>query len=290
MKRKILHISIVCAAAILSAGLLGGCTKRGLSERPSDGPLKIHIEWPDQADVAGTQLLLYRSDGTLHANIECGTEGHECRVPADTYTILAVNSDCSNTQCLNYESHRTCHLCAESHPTEKGVLQHVHNVYRTAEGGVEVKAGNRPSEVTLYPQNAVRRLRFDIDPAYVDDIRQMRLRMSGVVPSIRLADGSDTQAETQRILADASAGENGHYTADMSVFGWRGENLVTARLSYTDGREEVSLPQDIGEQLAALPQEGGTVHLTLELPSGGEIVLTVTVEAWTRGTGSATVI
>lgn len=290
MKKNILHTKIIFPAIILFVGILGGCTERELSERPSDGPLKIYIKWPENTDVDGAHLLLYRSDGTLHADIKCEAAGHECRVPEDTYTILVSNSDCSNAECMNHELHYECCMCAKAHPTEEGVLQHVQNVYCIGEHGIEVKPGNRVCEVTLYPQNRVKYLHFDIDPTYVDDIQQMQLRMTGVVPSILLADGSDTQEETQHVLANTSVMKNRHYIADMSVFGWRGQNLVTAEITYTDGREEISLPQDIGEQLTALPKEGGTINITLELPSGGEILLTVTVETWENGTGSGTVI
>ena len=191
---------------------------------------------------------------------------------------------------MEHASAAECCMRAEAHPTEEGVVLHVQHVYSTGEEGIEVRPGNAASEVTLYPQNRVKHLHFDIDPDYVDDIAGMKLRMTGVVPSVRLADGSDAQDETQHVLADASTADGGHYAADMSVFGWRCENLVTAEIAYTDGREEVSLPQDIGEQLAALPAEGGTVRLTLALPSGGEITLTVTVGEWESGTGSGTVI
>lgn len=290
MKRNILHTKTIFLAIILFAGILDGCTERELSERPSDGPLKIHIEWPENAEVKGAHLLLYRSNGTLHANIECGTEGHECRVPEDTYTILVSNSDYSNAECTNHKSLHECCICAKAHPTEEGVLQHVKNVYCIGENGIKINAGNQVSEVTLYPRNRVKYLHFDINPAYVDDIQQMQLRMTGVIPSVLLIDGSDTQADTQHILADVSTAGNGHYAADMSVFGWRGQNLVTVEITYTDNRQEVSLPQDIGQQLAALSEEGGTINITLELPSGGDILLNVTVNSWENGTGSGIVI
>lgn len=137
------------------------------------------LKWPENTDVDGAHLLLYRSDGTLHADIKCEAAGHECRVPEDTYTILVSNSDCSNAECMNHELHYECCMCAKAHPTEEGVLQHVQNVYCIGEHGIEVKPGNRVCEVTLYPQNRVKYLHFDIDPTYVDDIQQMQLRMTG---------------------------------------------------------------------------------------------------------------
>lgn len=293
MKRKMIYNMIrMSFAVLLTAGIGSGCTERELSERPDDGPLKIRIVWPEEATgkVSGARLLLYGSDGSLHKEIACGADGHECRVPADTYTILTVNADCTNAGCMEHASAAECCMCAEAHPTEEGVVLHVQHVYSTGEEGIEVRPGNAASEVTLYPQNRVKHLHFDIDPDYVDDIAGMTLRMTGVVPSVLLADGSDAQDETQHVLADASAADGGHYAADMSVFGWRGENIVTATVRYTDGSEETTLPQDIGGQLEALPAEGGTVNITLALPDGGEITLTVTVKAWESGSGSGTVI
>ena len=286
------HTKILLFAAALSA--MGGCTERELSDRPADGPLRIHIEWPAEASSDGTpdgaHLLLYRSDGTLHQHITCEAEGHECRVPADTYTILAVNSDYSNTSAANHESHQQCCMMADGHPTEEGTLMHVGNVYSTGTSGITVNPGNEATKVTLYPENRVKLITFDIDPNYIEAIASMQLRMTGIVPSVRVSDGQDMGEETQQLLAEAQAQEDGNYLAYMSVFGWRGENIVTAELEYSDGRKgQTTIPQDISGQLADLPDDGGTVHITLELPDGGEISLTVTVEAWREGTGSGTV-
>lgn len=293
MRQTTEHIKILLFAAALSA--VGGCTERELSERPADGPLIVHLEWPegaggDDATVDGAHLLLYRSDGSLHQRIECEAEGHECRVPADTYTILAVNSDRANTSYANHESHQQCRLLADGHPTEEGVLMHVGNVYSTGLQGVEVRPGNAATEVTLRPENRVKLITFDIDPGYIESIASMQLRMTGVVPSVRMADGEDMGEETQHLLAQAGAKGDGNYQARMSVFGWRGENIVTAALEYTDGRPgQTTIPQDISGQLASLPDDGGTVHVTLELPDGGQLHLTVTVGEWNEGTGSGIV-
>lgn len=293
MKRKTIYNMIrMSFAVLLTVGIGSGCTERELSERPDDGPLKIRIVWPGETakEVSGARLLLYRSDGALHKEIACGADGHECRVPADTYTILTVNADCANAGYMGHESAAACCMCAEAHPTEEDVVQHVRHVYSTGEGGIEVRPGNAASEVTLYPQNRVKHLHFDINPDYVDNIAGMTLRMTGVVPSVRLADGSDAQGETRHVLANTSAADGGHYAADMSVFGWRGNNIVTVTIRHTDGHTVTTEPMDISNDLAGLPGEGGTVNITLTLPDGGEIELSVTVDAWESGSGSGTVI
>ena len=174
--------------------------------------------------------------------------------------------------------------------TETNTLQHVGKVFCIGTKDVSVQRGNRPTEITLCPKNTVKRLHFRIAPDYIDDIAEMNVGMTGIVPSVRLIDGCDAGEPTGEVMATAKREADGFYSADMSVFGWRGENLVTATVRHTDGREETTVPQDLGEQLGRLPDEGGTVDLTLVLPDGEEIVLTVTVKAWESGSGSGTVI
>lgn len=288
MKNR-LHRKYVGMILLLTAVAIGGCTERELSERPADGVLKINLEWPDGQNVGGARLWLYGSDGKLYAEIGCAAEGHECQVPADSYTILAANSDCSNAECHHPETWRDCRMAAKQMP-DADLLEHVGKVFCTGTDKVTVTRGNRTTEVTLRPENVVKKIHFKIAPDYIGDIADMDVRMAGVVPSVKLMDGSDAGEATGEVAAKAKSEAEGLYSADMSVFGWRGENTVTVTVVYTDGSTEATVPQDISGQLAQLPEEGGTVHIILSLPDGGEIALTVTVKAWESGTGSGTVI
>lgn len=274
---------------LLSVAALVGCAERELSERPADGVLKIDLVWPDGQSVAGGRLWLYGEDGSLYRAIECAAEGHECRVPAGRYTILSANADCTNADCEKSESWQE-HCMKAGMNREINTLQHVGKVFCIGTEGVTVLRGNRPAEVTLYPKNTVKKLHFRIAPEYIDDIAGMELRMTGVVPSVRLIDGRDAGEPTGEVAAAAKSEADGLYSADMSVFGWRGENLVTATVRHMGGKEETTVPQDLSERLGQLPDEGGTVDLTLVLPDGGEIVLTITVKAWESGNGSGIVI
>lgn len=287
--RKIPYIAGYVGGLLLSVTALVGCAERELSERPADGMLKINLVWPDGQSVAGGRLWLYGEDGSLHRAINCAAAGHACRVPAGTYTILSANADCANADCEKPESWQE-HCMKAGSDAGSNTLQHVGKVFCTGTKDVSVQRGNRATEITLYPKNTVKRLHFRIAPDYIDDIAGMNVRMTGIVPSVRLIDGRDAGEPTGEVTAAAKSETDGFYSADMSVFGWRGENLVTATVRHTDGREETTVPQDLGEQLGRLPEEGGTVDLTLVLPDGGEIALTVTVEAWESGSGSGTVI
>lgn len=295
MKKSIIRHIYIAVALTAAAMTASGCVERELSLRPSDGPLKVDFEWPEEAmsggnSVEGAHLLLYGSDGTMFKHYECSPDGFEGRVPADTYILLLINSDFMNSDCAHDESSEDCCVYALQTEDSEGTLMQVYNVYCTGIGGVTVAPGNNPTEVTMYPENVVKHLTFDIDPNYVENISELHITMSGVIPSVRLLDGADAGDQTQSVSAEASPREDGTYAGSMSVFGWRGDNIVTAEIVYSDGREpQTSIGVDIGDQLEALPEEGGSVDIVLELPDGGEIDITIGVEPWKPGTGSGIV-
>ena len=172
--------------------------------------------------ITGTDLYLYASDGTLYKHIECGTERHEERVPADTYIILAVNADCSNAACDEEGDSDECCMQAEDDTDNKGALLHVDKVYCTGTDSVIVKRGNIPTEVTLYPQNVVKYLHFNLDPGYITRIVGMEVRMSGAVPSVYLMDGEDTGDPVRDIMATATEqGDRADRDGDPVAGGYR---------------------------------------------------------------------
>lgn len=58
---------------------------------------------------------------------------------------------------------------------------------------------------------------------------------------------------------------------------------------FEGGETGTTIPVDISDELDGLPEEGGTVDVTLELENGGSISLTVTVTPWRTGTGGGIV-
>lgn len=269
---------------------LGSCTERRLSIRPADGPLRINFVWPDGSDgtpveVQGAHLWLYGSDGTLYAAEQTGAEGYEARVPADTYIAIVVNDGCENAGYHGEESSSSCCMAAEDDAAHAGYLMQVDRVYCTGIGDITVNRGNVATEVTMYPENVVKYITFDIDPNYLDDIEQMQISMTGVVPSVYTMTGAYTSEPSGSVLADTQEQTDGHFTGFMSVFGWDGSSTVTADIVFEGGETGTTIPVDISDELDGLPEEGGTVDVTLELENGGSISLTVTVTPWRTGTG-----
>ena len=293
MKRVKIESSVWLAAClVLVATMWGGCTERELSERPSDGPLKINLVWDDaEYEVSGALLWLYGSDGTLYQAVRSEAEGYEARVPADVYTVLVVNADCINAEHDGEEDADFCSIDADVLASGSSpLLAQVEHVYCTGLGGIEVKPGNVTTEVTLYPEDVVKHIRFDIDPNYLDNVASLTVNMGGIVPSVYMRNGEDTQEATGIVSVEAQPAQEGHYDAQMSVFGWRGLNVVTVTVVYEDGREETSLPEDITDDLEGLPEEGGSISLTVQMPDGSTLDITAIVSGWDdSGTGSGDV-
>lgn len=198
--------------AMMVAGLLaGGCAERELSDRPTDGPLVVRFEWPATGDytVEGARLWLYGSDGQLYAAERTGAEGYEARVPAGTYTLLVVNEGMENVTVDDEEASDACQAMAERSVEEPGLLEQVDHVYCTGMGGVVVKPGNVATEVTMVPEDVVRRVQFDIDPSYVDRFERLEVRVSGITPAVMVIDGRAVDAGTGTVMSEAEAADGG---------------------------------------------------------------------------------
>ncbi len=295
MKGKKLYGGLLLSVGLMTA-LVSGCTERDLLDRPSDGPLKVNIDWPEGADgqtvdVTGATIYLYGSDGQLFKVFNTSAEGMQERIPAGTYTVLVINSDNEHADCHDESSSSSC--CVDADETEvAGILENVDRVYCTGMTGVTVNPGNAVTEITLQPVNVVKTITFNVDPNYLDGIASITLNMTGVVPGVHVMNGTYTSDPTGAVEADVTENPDGTYTATMTVFGWEGTNEVTAHVTYADGTpDDITIPIDITDELADLPDEGGSIDIVLELENGGEIRLTVTVAAWDdTGTGGGIVM
>lgn len=285
--RYIIYMKAALIAVL--AFIASGCVERDLLERelPSEGLLRVNFSWPEECNVPGARLWLCAPDGTLLGDEMCDAYSHEFTAAPGVYSLCTVNTDLINADCIGSEMVRA------RMDNKKGILMNVGKVYCTGVDNIAVKAGDQPTEVTLCPKNAVRTIRFELDTEGVGSFEAMELRLSGIVPSVRVSDGGDAGESTgdagATVKTDNRAVSTTSHTAEMSVFGWRGENVLTATVHRADGSVVTSVPQEIGSQLDKFSESGVPVHITLRMPDGGEIGLSVTVSAWQSGTGSGTV-
>lgn len=269
--------------------LAGGCVERELTERPADGVLRVDFRWPEECEPDGTQVFIHTPDGTLYTSQSCDAYSHEFRLPRGVYSIRSVNTGPVNADCTDASVIR-----ARTDPA-KGTLLNVGNVCCTGADGITVEAGGEPTGIVLHHRNAVRTIRFELDTEEIGPFETMELRLTGIVPSVRVSDGSDAGEPegavetTVEVETDSRNVSATRHTASMSVFGWRGSNTLTATVHRADGTIEDALPQEIGSLLDGLSDSGGTVYITLRMPDGGEIGVSVTVSSWQDGTGSGSV-
>lgn len=285
--RYIIHMKAALFAVL--AFITSGCVERDLLERErlSEGLLHVNFSWPEGCDVPGARIWLYAPDGEPLADELCDAYSHEFILMKGFYSLRTVNTDLINADCTGFGTVRA------REDSGKGMLMNVGKVYCTGADNIAVKADNEPTEITLCPKNAVKTIRFELDTKDVGEFEAMELRLSGIIPSVRISDGNDAGETTgyvgARVQAESRAGSATYHSAEMSVFGWRGENMLTAIVRRADGSVETSVPQEIGDLLDKFSESGVPVHITLRMPDGGEIGLSVTVSSWQSGTGSGTV-
>jgi hypothetical protein len=269
---------------LLVVGLATGCIRQPVHE--CDGPLNISLVWPENQQVPGAKIWLYSSSGLLHLMTECPAGGYQGFVPADTYTVLVVNSDYANATYASRDAVQNSTIQVAARSTDPGTIQQVDRVFCTGAGSVVVQQGDQPTGITLYPKNTVKRLHFLLDASSATaEIVGLDLCMTGIIPSVRVMDGSDAGDTPKRVVVTAEETGGWTYAADMSMFGWRDDNAFTITARYADGTEAITAPL-VTTQLQGLPEEGGTVNVTLALSNGDELVVRVT---WEGGSGEGTV-
>lgn len=276
---------LMLLALLLS--VVSGCAEREQAECPTDGLLRMDFRWPEDCEVAGTQVWISDGqDGTLHTSCRCDAYSHELRLPQGIYSIRSANTDFINA---DYIGNGIIRIRKDN---AKGTLLNVGKVYCTGVDGITVEAGGLPAEVVLHHKNVVRTIRLVLDTEGIGPFEMMELRLSGIVPSVCVSDGSDAgePAEDAGVTVRTnSRGDSGtRHTAVMSVFGWRGANTLTATVHRAGGSVETVLPQEIGSLLDGLSASGGSGYITLKM-SSGEIGVSVTVSSWQSGTGTGTV-
>ena len=275
--------------AVLWAMLLlsPGCVERQLEERVPDALLSIEFRWPDDFMAEGVQIWILDGNGSLHTTSLCDASRHELTLPTGIYSIRSVNTGIVNADCVD-----TGIIRARKDETT-GLLLNVGNIYCAGAEEITVQGGVEPVELVLQHKNLVRTIRFELNIEEVGEFVKMELQLSGIVPSVRVSDGMDAGEPTGKIGAtvrqERRSGSGTSNTAEISVLGWRGNNLLTGTISRPGGEVESIIPQDIRSRLDGIPDSGGSVSFQVKISSGVEIGISVSVTSWKSGTGIGTV-
>ena len=124
--------------------------------------------------------------------------------------------------------------------------------------------------VDAYPQSYTRYITFILQSDALNNVSALSVDVDGIIYSVKAFSGEAASMGTAVVRAEASRkdGEK-DFSTTVSVFGFIDKNEVTADVTFSGGETVTTLPSDITDDLAALPEEGGTVIVPLKFPDGG---------------------
>lgn len=290
MKSKI-NIYIV-SSIVLIAMLLSGCTRRDLEMRPDNGYLKINLHWQQQSVPGVTTYYFYNSRGDEAIVAEGTSAGFEGWLPNETYHVVISNKEMTGASYQVNGSHEN-DLVSAGEVFQRAAPQYIGNVEKVFGGGLEdivVPNSEIPVVVDAYPRIYTRYITFILRAEALDNVEAMKVEVNGIIHTVKAFSGEAASMETSVIRSDASRKEaEKDFSTTVSVFGYIGPNQITADVTFSGGDTVTTLPHDITDELAALPDEGGTLIIPLKFPDGGEINVSIEVHPWGWG-GSGSIV
>ncbi len=177
------------------------------------------------------------------------------------------------------------------HRAGPGYIGSVERVFGTGLEEIEVPRSEIPVVVDAYPQSYTRYITFILQSDALNNVSALSVDVDGIIYSVKAFSGEAASMGTAVVRAEASRkdGEK-DFSTTVSVFGFIDKNEVTADVTFSGGETVTTLPSDITDDLAALPEEGGTVIVPLKFPDGGEFNLTMVVRPWSWGGSGGAVI
>lgn len=291
MKNKV-NIYIILSI-VLIAMLMFGCTRRDLEMRPDNGYLKINLHWKQSSVPGVTTYYFYNSRGGEPIVAEGTSSGFEGWLPAETYHVIISNKEMSGASYQVNGSHENDIILAGEvfHRAGPGYIGSVERVFGTGLEEIEVPRSEIPVVVDAYPQSYTRYITFILQSDALDNVSALSVDVDGIIYSVKAFSGEAASMGTAVVRAEASRkdGEK-DFSTTVSVFGFIDKNEVTADVTFSGGETVTTLPSDITDDLAALPEEGGTVIVPLKFPDGGEFNLTMVVRPWSWGGSGGAVI
>lgn len=291
MKSKI-NIYIV-SSTVLIAMLLSGCTRRDLEMRPDNGYLKINLHWQQSSVPGVTTYYFYNSRGEEAIVAEGTSSGFEGWLPAETYHVVISNREMSGASYQVNGSHEDDIVLAGevAHRVVPGYIGSVEKVFGTGLEDIVVPRSEIPVVVDAYPKSYTRYITFILQSDALDDVTALTVEVNGIIYSVKAFSGESSTQETSVIRSDASRkdGEK-DFSTTVSVFGYIGKNEVTADVTFSGGDTVTTLPSDVTDDFAALPEEGGTVIVPMKFPDGGGFNLSMVVRPWRWGGSGGAVI
>lgn len=283
----------IISSIVLIALLLFGCTRRDLEMRPDNGYLKINLHWNQASVPEVTTYYFYNSRGDKAIVAEGSSSGFEGWLPSDTYYVIISNKEMSGASYqINGSNESDIVLAGEvTQRAAPRYIGNVENVFGTWLEEIKIPASVVPVVVDAYPLTYVRYITFVLQSDALENAEAAQIDVSGIIYAVKAFSGEAATMESSTIRSDVSriSGKT-DFTTTVSVFGFIGKNEIVAKVTFANGESVTTIPQDISEELAALPEEGGTLIITLQFPDGNEINLSMVVHPWGWGGNGGAVI
>ena len=266
--------------------LLSSCVERDLKEY-THGWLDLRLVWPADCAASEAEVWLYGADGRLLSTSRCAPRGQRFELPAGEYGVVVMNGNPIHAAADGTEALHTHRIEALARTDGEGGLMSVGNVFACGAEHIRVEP-DVVREVTLHPENRVRVIRFVVRAVPAKSggssgVKVRNIRMDGVLPWACSLDGRSEGAVLGAVTAAASTDASGAFTAQVGVLGWDDRQRVEMEVEDETGVYDAP-PVDISHQLGDLPEEGGTITVTLDLPEErGQLLLTATVVPWSKG-------
>lgn len=283
----------IVSSLVLIVLLSFGCTRRDLEMRPDNGYLKINLFWSQSSVPEVTTYYFYNSRGDKAIVAEGTSSGFEGWLPAETYHVVISNKEMSGASYQANGSHESDIVMAGevAYRSAPAYIGNVEKVFGTGLRDIEVQQSETPVVVDAYPRSYTRYITFILRSDELDNVSAMEVDVNGIIHSVKAFSGEAASLETSAIRSNAfRSGTEKDFKTTVSVFGFIGKTEVTADITFSDGDTVTSLPYDATDDLAALPDEGGTVIIPLELPNGGEFNLSMVVHPWVQGGNGGVII
>lgn len=270
--------------------LLSSCVERDLKEY-THGWLDLRVSWPADCATSEAEVWLYGADGRLLSASRCASGGQRFELPAGEYGVVVMNGNPTHVAADGTEALHTHHIEALTREDGEGGLMSVGNVFACGTEHVRVEP-RVVRELTLHPENRVRMIHFVVKAVSTRSggspgVKVRSIRMDGVLPWIYSLDGQADGAVLGAVTVTASPDASGGFTAQAGVLGWDDRQRVEMEVEDESGVYDAP-PVDISHHLEDLPEEGGTITVTLDLPEErGRLLLTATVVPWNRKDGEA---
>lgn len=190
-------------------------------------------------------------------------------------------------------SHADDIVCAneQTFRTAPGYIGNVEHVLGTGLGEITIPASDAKVIVDAYPRSYVRYITFIVQSDDPERISDLEIEISGIIHAVKAYSGESFSTETSVIRTHVPENTEGEgFRQTVSVFGFIGTSELFAKATFPGEGNITSFPVDITEELAALPDEGGTVIVPLQFPGGRELSVTVNIRPWGWGGNGSGVI